>query len=99
QFPSLGRNTDRSVLPSPSKSARALTADVVEQTEPAVDNVNDHPPAIDPKSPPRSSTMYKLQVPFGLPPLTPVKVEVNESPPPGGAERYGAAGAGVGNGS
>src|SRR5215204_2798111 len=96
QFPSLGRNTERSVLPSPSKSARDLTTVVVHRKSLA-SNVNFQPVMVA-TSPETSSTPYKLHVPFIAAPSVP-KTEANVALPVGPGELHGAAGAGAGKAS
>ena len=69
QFPSLGLNIDRSVFPSPSKSARVfadeLEVEPVEHTFTIGVIVRLQPPVIDPVSSDIESTIYRLHVPFG----------------------------------
>jgi hypothetical protein len=66
QFPSLGRNTEKSVFPSPSKSARGDLEDkLVEHTFKVGVMVRLQPPEMDPISSGNESTIYRLHTPFG----------------------------------
>jgi hypothetical protein len=58
-----------------------------------------HPPVMVPTSPPRSSTTYRLQVPFGFSPLKAANVSVPHGAPSPPGLKYGPAGAGAANGS
>src|SRR3977135_1325818 len=66
---------------------------------PLVEMLKLHPPVMVPTSPPRSSTTYRLQVPFGFSPLKAARVSVPHGAPSPPGLKYGPAGAGAANGS